>query len=495
MRETTAEALCDRIWSCVPVTGQAFSTLLSLLDVEISTAVPTACVTTGARSRMLVNPEFVAEHCRSDEHLSMLVLHELYHVVLGHTRLYPRVTPAQNWAFDCLINAQLCRLFPQPKYTSFFTQFVPGDGGPGDLLAPPRDWHPDYGPGPIARARKRATASGARLAEAHWRLYGDDSITTDELYRLLVRVGVGAGGSGESTDETFPDDSLAGMTLLGNHSRDAHDEPELHPEAMREVRELIARWPIVERRSGRDQGGEQREERVSPAERRRQAVGVLRSALLRVAGPDGVSAARQPAVASVDALLPYDNGRDRRAAVQRALGHEPLLFGGEFVRPVLVPVDRVRVYLDVSGSMETVLALLYAALAGCLDLVEPTIYGFSTAIGPLTHAQLRRGLRLTTGGTDIEAVSAHLLANPARRVLIVTDGWVGRIPADHLRTMLKRRVRLAAVVVAVGDPGFAADAGYPVFRLPELASTSPATSSPAKPPTTRFGLTTSTPTE
>ncbi len=139
---------------------------------------------------MLVNPEFVAAHCRSDEHLSMLVLHELYHVLLGHTRLYPRVTSAQNWAFDCIINAQLCRLFPQPRFTSFFAQFVAGDGGPGDLLAPPRGWHPDFGAASLKSLRERAVASGSRLADAHWRLYCDDSITTEELYRLLVRVDV-----------------------------------------------------------------------------------------------------------------------------------------------------------------------------------------------------------------------------------------------------------------------------------------------------------------
>ena len=172
----------------------------------------------------------------------------------------------------------------------------------------------------------------------------------------------------------------------------------------------------------------------------------------------------------LDTLLPFDSGRDRRAAVQRALGHEPLLFAGAVAHRVAMRVDRVRVYLDVSGSMEDVLAPLYAALAGCLDQVEPVIWGFSNAIAPLTHAQLRGGVRLTTGGTDIETVTAHLLASGARRALVVTDGWVGRIPADHLRRLRSRRVRLAAVLTARGDPGFAAEAGCPVIRLPELAA-------------------------
>jgi hypothetical protein len=450
------DRLRDRVWSCVPVTGQAFATLLSLLEVGCSDAVPTACVTTGERSRMLLNPGFVAKHCRTDEHLAMLVLHELYHVLLGHTRLYPRVTPAQNWAFDCLINAQLCRLFPQPRYTSFFAQFVKGDGGVADLLAPPAGWHPGLESGHLARLRRRAVAANPRLGDAHWRLYGDDAITTEELYRLLERV-AGEGG----------DAPLRGQTLLGNHADDA--PAELHPEAMREVREIVARWPIVERRSGRDQGGELREERIPLGCRRRQAVAVLRRALARAAGTGEAGLAPRVGLRERVTLSPVDLGGDRRAAVQRAAGHEPLFFASTATHRAAASAERVRVYLDVSGSMEAVMPPLYAALAGCLDQVEPIVWGFSTQVAPLTHAQLRRGVRLTTGGTDIDAVTTHLLAHRARRALVVTDGWVGAIPADHLARMRRDGVRLVAAVTDGGDPGFASAAGYPVLRLPPLA--------------------------
>lgn len=453
----TDELLRDRIWACVPVTGQAFATLLSLLEVGSSDAVPTACVTTGERSRLLVNPDFVARHCRSDEHLAMLVLHELYHVLLGHTRLYPRVTPAQNWAFDCLINAQLARLFPHPRYTGFFAQFVPGDGGVADLLAPPREWHPRLTPDARAHARRETLEASPRLGDVHWRLYDDDSVTTDELFRTLARVAAQGG-----------DDWFAGCTLLGDHAPDAQAGPGLHPDALREVREIVARWPIVERRSGRDQGDEMHEEQVERAERSRRAMSALRRALMLAAGADASGSSPRTRSSARDALLPLDLGGDRRAAVQRALGHEPLLFASQVSSPAPDAAARVRVYLDVSASMEAVLAPLYAALAGCLDLVEPIVYGFSTAIGPLSHSQLRGGVRLTTGGTEIEAVTGHLLAHRVRRALVVTDGWVGRIPADHLARMRKAGVRLVASVTAGGDTRFAEDAGCAALRLPEL---------------------------
>ena len=104
--------LTDRIWNAVPVSQQAFFKLLDLLEVEITDQVPTACVTTGTRSKLRINPEFINQYCLSDEKLAILVMHELFHVLLGHTRLFERVTMAQNFAFDAVINAHLCLLFP-----------------------------------------------------------------------------------------------------------------------------------------------------------------------------------------------------------------------------------------------------------------------------------------------------------------------------------------------------------------------------------------------
>jgi hypothetical protein len=113
--------LADRVRQCVPLRHPAFGKLLQLLSIESTDAVPTAAVTVGARSRMLLNPAFVAERCRTDAHLSMLAMHEIYHLLLGHTRMYRRPTLAANWAFDCIINAQLCRLQPDVEFTSFFS--------------------------------------------------------------------------------------------------------------------------------------------------------------------------------------------------------------------------------------------------------------------------------------------------------------------------------------------------------------------------------------
>ena len=110
-------------------------------------------------------------------------MHELWHVILAHTRLYPRPTGAHNIAFDAVINAGLAREFPGPEYRGFFEAVNPAETFPGLLLRPPEGWpqrplYPDAGP--LGRSRcwrgstRRATSSrrphaslpgGARSAE------------------------------------------------------------------------------------------------------------------------------------------------------------------------------------------------------------------------------------------------------------------------------------------------------------------------------------------
>src|SRR5439155_16870627 len=115
-------------------------TLFRLAGITVSREVKTAAVTCEGRSRLLVNPNFVAAHCRRDEHLFLLVMHELWHVILAHTRLWPRPTPNHNIAFDAVINAGLARQHPAPEYRGFFEALNPPDAFPALLLPPPVGW-------------------------------------------------------------------------------------------------------------------------------------------------------------------------------------------------------------------------------------------------------------------------------------------------------------------------------------------------------------------
>jgi len=435
--------LRERIYAAFPVAEPAFLKLLGLLDIEATDQVRTAAVTTGLRSRLQINPAFIADYCPSDTDLTMLVLHELYHVVLGHTRLFPRATLAQNWAFDAVINAQLCQLFPLAHQTALFRRLYPADVFPLAMLRPPEGW----------RTPQEHWVLDGPAGRVHRALYQETSVSYTQLYDLLPEAAIDCG-------------TLSLADLLGAHDND----DALPADLAAEVRTLIARWPMAEQRSGRDPGGPTEWNAVRLARARGDAVRVIRTAILVLAegGRNGTSASVHSDWAPLPSVLPYRTGPDRRADLRTAAGETALFHRSSLEQPDRSQGQRVHVYVDTSGSMSDALPGVYSALIPLLDWIDPAIHLFSTELIDVTHADLRRGITASTCGTSIEPVTAHVLAHGVRRALILTDGWVGEIPSQHAIELKAKRVRLGAVVTADGDTSFVDAVGGKSWQLPSL---------------------------
>lgn len=138
----SGKCLSERILDCFPSGSYALHALLSLIDIVETDTIATAAVECRAEPRLLVNPEFVDRSADTPEKLLMLVMHELHHILLGHTRLFPCVTAVDNLVFDAVINSLLCRMFPAPEHSSFFTGFYDEEKFPACLLRPPDGWNP-----------------------------------------------------------------------------------------------------------------------------------------------------------------------------------------------------------------------------------------------------------------------------------------------------------------------------------------------------------------
>ena len=100
----TAPSITERLLEAFPAGSYGLMALLRLLDIVETTEVETAAVQCKPVPLLLVNPNFVEVHAATPERLLMLVMHELHHVLLGHTTLFPTATPAQNFVFDAVIN-------------------------------------------------------------------------------------------------------------------------------------------------------------------------------------------------------------------------------------------------------------------------------------------------------------------------------------------------------------------------------------------------------
>ncbi len=447
-------AVRQRIFNVLPAASYQMEKLFGLFDIEFSEETETAAVECRTTPRLLLNKGFLDKHCQEDGDLFLLILHELYHVILGHTRLFPRVTPIDNIVFDAVINSMLSRTVGRTVGTGLFTSTNSYDSLPERLLRPPPGW-----PNECESALAALPYEEQRIIGL---LYGPEppsQLTYLDIYELLLQ---------ELSGSEVPD-----VLLLGSHGTEQKADG-LLKEA---VRRIVEGWPPPPFRiAGRDQGRSAEDFWLPTADQpgcnfRKAFESVLRKCGLR-AGP-GAAVYRRQVVASprsVETVLP--NPRDRRIPALRAVfGQAPLFYRNELSerrpRPVRVPI--VHLYLDVSGSMTACLPYLSAGCRDPFKSGELKIFAFSTVVSQCKGHDLSKEPVRNTRGTDINCVLEHMLGIPAKCrpkvILIATDGYVG--PG---RSNLIAKLDRTRVFVALTESGHAADLQpwvHQIIRLPK----------------------------
>jgi hypothetical protein len=435
--------LAHRLLTCLPAATFEMETLCRLAGIKASREIRTAAVECVYRPRLLLNPDFVAEHCKRDEHLFLLVMHELWHVILAHTRLYPRMTAAHNIAFDAIINAGLSRQFPGPEYRGFFEALNPADQFPGLLLRPPEGWpnhpvYPDVGPHGTRRILERLYPQ-RNAARAHPPFY-------EEILNLLRKF-IEENGGIIIWVEPF---------LLGDHDDPKTDQRALaNPLFSDMLRRMVNSWPPPPfALTGRGPGSEKGDWHSAFGPTTEEARRVFARTLRRCLGPvEGRQRRRtRAAVPGISGLSVLPNPRDRLAPARRLLGAPDTLWNQPGVVKARVPEkpSKAHVYLDVSGSMVELLPHLLGLILPYVASGQADIFQFSTLVEHLSLAQLRQGQLQSTGGTDINCVLEHLLrtTSAVRRALVLTDGYTGAPAADLADGVRERNLRLYAVLPA-----------------------------------------------
>ena len=447
------ETVRRRIFNAVPAATFQMQKLFETVDIGLSEKIPSAAILSGRQPRMLFNPAFIADYCRTDEHLMMLVFHELYHLILGHTRLFKRSTLIMNLAFDAVINAMLCRQFPHQVYTSFFMSVNDWTSFPARLLRPPPGW-------PAMDEVWKLPKDEQSLFEM---LYGADekNLTYHDVFKLLNKrlAACSACISIQILDDQEERPSDSDARLLGDHrGRDGaglDEESVLENELMKQtIRRMIEDWPPPPFKiAGRDSGRATIREALPAAEQPGERFSRERHRLLRRAGLGTAprTAHRRPLwrdrQTATTSVIPQ--ARDRRiSAYQTLYGHDPVFYQVDtpLRRLTLAPHQVTHVYLDVSGSMTAEVPYLVAALEGPHRRGECRCFVFSTVVDEIQPRKLTTQPVRNTFGTNIKCVMDHLLGIPParrpRRVVILTDGDVGPMDLLHTAALAAGRIRL-----------------------------------------------------
>lgn len=407
--------------------------LLGICRLELSTRIPTACVTLGERPTLLVNPDFLDTHCPEEDDVRFILLHEFMHVLLRHTQRYTRMTPQLNLALDLVINPLLYRALGKER-CGVLQRCYGNSTGLARLLAPPIGNGPHmytHGPLPLFDRDGQPTA---RFDVTHSKLWNPwQRCTLEDVLELLADAG-----------------GVPKELLLGDH--DALERPQAmsHDLLKRLEREAL---PALAKHLPGQPGSPQATLLWQSTERWKASITPL---LRRLLVPQGLK--RHDLVGpSRTVELPWLSTTDRRAALRSTWSplmplsnhHQPTPDGGG-----------VHIYLDVSGSMDKLLPPLIAVLQAHTAWIKPPLWAFSTQVHPAT---LRRGKLAThtTGGTALACVYAHLRKTKAHRALVITDGYVENdlpAPPCHMEALIDHK-------------GYAENlekAGIRVHRLPAM---------------------------
>ncbi len=426
---TSVEArVRNALYDLLDTNPMACRAVLGLCALEFTTSVPTAAVTLGERPVLKVNPDFIAEHAPDDEDVRFVLMHEFMHVVLRHTRKFPHMTPALNFALDCIVNPLVIRLL-KGEGTAFLRRYYWAGRGYARVLAPPLPQTPlAYDPYAPRRRMSSEESIFRRLRDAVW----------EPLYPPAL----------EDIVHLLPTEDIDRIPLLGNHAEeevvlDATADAWVH-RIEGEVLPTYSRYgsapvPLTTPRAPYPELV-----RWKGAVRR-----MLSSILVAQGGKRGT--ARNPQNGYV---LPVLSTSDRRAAVLH--GRSPFLPFSEHFTVPSTP-GSVVVYLDVSGSMLPMLPHLVTLLYEFRDWIRLPLWTFDCTVLPArlsdAHLFTRGG-----GGTDIEEVFYHIREQRFERALVISDGYID--------TFVTPPCPVHALLTPGSDPEAYENIDFPYLILP-----------------------------
>ena len=409
-----------RLFSVIPTSSLHMMEFLKLMDIRFAEEeTKSAAVTCTSRPELLLNKAFVDAYCKTDEHLFMLVMHELYHIILGHTHLFKRHTDIDNIAFDAVINAILCRMFPGEEYVSFFTSINSDETFPGCILRPIGNKTP------------------LKYIPVLKNLYYTNTGTYFEVYECITN----------ELEEMLKNGQIK-YVLLGNYE-DNNDDMS-NPLLKKMLDKVISKWPREMIVNGRDLGGELEDKTIEFAKAERNAQNKMKRLLRKSGVIQGSVSKRKMSIQYVqeDATLVTPDYKDRTLLTKSIIYEQPLLYNSSLINSKVVRDSNIQslVYLDVSGSVVDDINHFAPLLLKPYKNKKCLLFAFSTIVVPVSYQDFRKGKYKSTGGTSLNCIFEHYFSLPkkkqTKKVLILTDGETGKVADDYYQKIKQQKIEV-----------------------------------------------------
>lgn len=438
----------------------AIRPILRITNRRFTEEVPTLAITLSESPELLINLRFVNRYCQTDEHVKALLLHEFMHVILGHTMRFRSVTRAQNIALDAVINALISRQFG-PAYGAMFERYYASSTGLMSILRPTTE---------VERAdiERRSTEWVAKM------LADKNSDIDPHMMRVDVRTELERVRDGLYAGHLVADDILeladtiaevggfdlnVQRFLIGNHNEFGIPPGSRISGAVEDALRQMSGTSIW--RSPGDYGAGQTtdlsvigQQQKSINHWKAQALKALREAVipdhgrLKSAPPDGSYS------------LPVLTASDRRAFLRTSWSD--LIPDARHRSPIPLPNGAANVYLDVSGSMRSEMALIITLINRVRHAIRMPLWAFSDSVQP---AEIRQGrlITKTSWGTSIRCVLEHVAETKPKNAVIITDGYVGVVDRQLMEACCG--TRLTSIITRDGCASDLDQAGIKTVQL------------------------------
>jgi len=104
----------------------------------------------------------------------------------------------------------------------------------------------------------------------------------------------------------------------------------------------------------------------------------------------------------------------------------------------------VAVYVDVSGSMHTVLPKVLSVIASLRKNISK-VFQFSNKVSEASLEDTSKGKIKSTGGTDFDCVIEHAVKNDYSKIVVITDGYAGVNSANEAKC--KASIEKACIIL------------------------------------------------
>lgn len=411
----------------------ACRSLLEISDIEFTDKVPTMAVTLSGKPTLRINMKFCREHLTHENDVKCVLLHEFLHVLLMHTSIYKVCEPLLNVALDAIINAIIWRTVGN-DYTDFFKRFYAPV--PPTVLLRPMGWYYPEG--------EDVPDSWKRIHD----LIYTKGYCADDLYELLTEL--------NNCDQQC---DWKKVVVLGNH-----EPEEIGKSARKVLNEIMDKmtgvdiWKKFEKPG---QSDEAKKEELKLRNFRIRRWKDAATALIRKCVVPQKQAAIKHESARI--LMPVLSHSDRRAFLRfRAGGIIP-----QSVHELkhTIKQEQATVYLDVSGSMDGELDALSALLHQLREWIRLPLLAFSNSV---SVARFKNGKLCfdTTGGTSISCVFNHIRRNRIQKAMIITDGFLGKMPEEMTAGIKKDNIHF--LLTSQHSETDIADAGFSYRALPPI---------------------------